>query len=136
MEKAANPEEHPEADIIRATERERLRALVEADMEVAWRLHAEGFQLVTPGAATYSREEYLGDIASGEVDYLVWEPTSEIEVRVYGEGAVIRYRAHIEILVGGTLHVANTWHTDSYEKRDGQWQVVWAQATSIPDNRN
>jgi hypothetical protein len=131
MEKVSNPEEDPEAALIRATERERLRALVDADMEVAWRLHADGFQLVTPSGAAYSREEYLGDIASGEVDYLVWEPTSEIEVRVYGEGAVIRYRAHIEILVRGEKDVANTWHTDSYEKHDGQWQVLWSQATRI-----
>jgi hypothetical protein len=130
-DKADSTQEHPEADIIRATERERLSALVDADMDVAWRLHAEGFQLVTPGGATYSREEYLGDIASGDVDYLVWEPTSEIEVRVYGDGAVIRYRAHIEIVFGDNKDVANTWHTDSYEKRGGQWQVVWSQATRI-----
>lgn len=129
MRQADTIQEDPEANLIRATERERLRALVDADMDVAWRLHAEGFQLVTPGGGTYSREQYLGDIASGEVDYLVWEPTSEIEVRVYGEGAVIRYRAHIEILVGGEKDVADTWHTDSYEKHDGQWQVVWSQAT-------
>ena len=130
-QEADNPQEDLEADIIRATERERLRALVDADMEVAWRLHAEGFQLVTPSGATYSREEYLGDIASGEVDYLVWEPTSEIEVRVYGEGAVIRYQAQIEIVFGDNKDVLNTWHTDSYEKRDGQWQVLWSQATRI-----
>jgi hypothetical protein len=23
------------------------------------------------------------------------------------------------------------WHTDSYEQRDGRWQVVWSQATEI-----
>jgi hypothetical protein len=133
MEKgsADNTPEHPEVELIRRTERERLRALVDVDLEVAWRLHAEGFQLVTPGGAAYSREEYLGDIASGDVDYLVWEPTSEIEVHVYGDGAVIRYRAHIEIVVRGEKDVLNTWHTDSYEKRDGQWQVLWSQATRI-----
>jgi hypothetical protein len=130
-DKPDTTQKHPEAELIRATERERLRALVDADMDVAWRLHAEDFQLVTPGGATYSREEYLGDIASGEIDYLVWEPTSEIEVRVYGEGAVIRYRAHIEIVFGDSKDVLNTWHTDSYEKHDGQWQVVWSQATRI-----
>jgi len=23
------------------------------------------------------------------------------------------------------------WHTDLYERRDGQWQVVWSHATEI-----
>ena len=60
-----------EADLIRATERERLRALVDADMEVANRLHADDFQLISPGGWALSKEEYLGLIAAGDVDYLV-----------------------------------------------------------------
>jgi hypothetical protein len=43
-----------EEDEIRAIERERLRALVAADMDVAGQLHADDFQLVTPSGSTYS----------------------------------------------------------------------------------
>ena len=120
-----------EADLIRATERERLRALVEANMEVARQLHADDFQLINPRGGSLSKEQYLGGIASGQLDYLVWEPES-IEVRLYGEAAVIRYQSQLEIVVQGQkVPRQRYWHTDTYEKRNGRWQVVWSQATGI-----
>ena len=121
----------PEATLIREIERERLRALVDANMEVAHRLHAADFQLITPGGGEYSKEQYLGDIASGEIKYLVWEPEI-IDVRVRGEMAVIRYQSQLEIIVGGE-HIPRkrSWHTDSYEKHGEGWQVVWSHATLI-----
>jgi hypothetical protein len=63
-----------EADEFRATQHQRLRALVEADMTVAGSLHSEDFQLINPSGETLSKVQYLGAVASGEIDYLVWEP--------------------------------------------------------------
>jgi uncharacterized protein DUF4440 len=120
-----------EADLIRTTERERLRALVEANVARARQLHADDFQLINPLGGSLSKEQYLAGIGSGELDYLFWEPDS-IAVRLHGEAAVIRYPSHLEIVVQGR-HVPRQryWHTDLYERRDGQWQVVWSQATGI-----
>jgi len=121
----------PEADHIRAAERRRLRALVEANVDIARPLHADDFQLVTPSGVAFSKEEYLGHIASGYLDYRLWEPDA-IAVRVQGQLATIRYQARLAIVVGGqTAPLQRTWHTDSYERRDGRWQVVWSQATTI-----
>ncbi len=129
MIRTSNP--HTEADLIRATERERLRALVDADMEVARQLHADDFQLINPRGQSLSKEQYLGGIASGDLDYLVWEPES-IEVRLYDQAAVIRYQSQLEIIVQGQkVPRQRYWHTDSYENRNGRWQVVWSQATGI-----
>ena len=123
-----------EVETIRATERARLKALVEADLPRARELHADDFQLVTPGGQTYSKEQYLGDIQSGAVDYLVWEPDSAIQVRALRDAAVIRYRSRLEIVVGGEkIPLQKYWHTDSYEKLNGRWQVVWSQATRITE---
>lgn len=121
-----------EADAIRAIERERLRSLVDADMEVARRLHADDFQLINPLGGTLSKDEYLGQIASGDIDYLEWEP-EEVEVKQHGDVAVIRYRARLTIVVRGLPEApsGSFWHTDFYEKRNGQWQAVWSQATEI-----
>jgi hypothetical protein len=120
-----------EADLIRATERERLRALVEVNVARARQLHADDFQLINPLGGALSKEQYLEGIGSGELDYLFWEPDS-IAVRLYDEAAVIRYPSQLEIVVQGR-HVPRQryWHTDLYERRDGQWQVVWSQATEI-----
>ena len=119
------------ADLLRATERKRLRALIEADMETADALHADDFQLINPSGRSLSKEEYLGGIASGDIHYLLWEPES-ITVRLYGEMAILRYQAQLEISVRGQkAPLRRFWHTDSYKKSDGRWQVVWSQATEI-----
>ena len=119
------------ADDLRAVERSRLRSLVEADMETARRLHADDFQLINPAGVTLSKMEYLGEIASGRLDYLIWEPEA-MEVRLHGEGAIVRYRAQAQAIAGGQKSpLRRFWHTDFYEKRDGRWQAVWSQATLI-----
>jgi hypothetical protein len=119
-----------EADALRQLERERLRALVEADVKRARELHAEEFQLVNPRGETLTKDQYLGGIESGRLDYLLWEPVSQIAVRLHGDAAVIRYRSRLEIVVDGQrVPEAQYWHTDSYEKHAGKWQVVWSQAT-------
>ena len=118
-----------EADLIRSIEHTRLRALVDADIATARRLHAEEFQLINPLGGSLSKEQYLGGVASGELDYVSWDPEN-IEVRVYGTVAAIRYRSQLEIIVAGQkIPRQRYWHTDLYERRNGQWQVVWSHAT-------
>lgn len=123
----------PQAEHIRNTERARLRALVNGDIAQAEPLHAPEFQLITPIGMPLSKEEYLGAIRSGQIEYLTWEPGA-IAVRQHEDHAVIRYRARLEIVFGGhRVAPADYWHTDTYERRDGQWMVVWSQATAISD---
>lgn len=120
-------------DQLRAIEASRLRALVERDMPLAWRLHAPDFQLVTPGGSAFTRAEYLDKIERGVLRYLRWEP-GEMAVRMRSDSAVIRYQATLE-LDGGDGHgtAFRCWHIDSYELNDNgaQWQVVWSQATAV-----
>ncbi|QYX75175.1 nuclear transport factor 2 family protein [Streptomyces akebiae] len=124
----------PIAERIREVERARLRALVAGDVAAGADLHAPDFQLVTPVGAVLSKGEYLTAIATGHIDYVVWEPGS-IDVRVYGNAAVIRYQATLEVLFAGhAVPRATYWHTDSYENIDGHWRAVWSQATEIRQN--
>ena len=127
----ADPRPRLDAEHIRNIERTRLRALVNADMTAAEPLHAPDFQLITPIGAVLSKAEYLGAVAGGHIEYLLWEP-GEIAVRLYAASAVIRYRARLEVVFGGTrVPPGEYWHTDAYEVRDGQWMVVWSQATAL-----
>lgn len=119
------------AEQVRETEHARLRALVDADIDAASRLHTDDFQLINPDGYALSKDDYLGGIASGEIDYVVFEPTSAIDVRLYDEVAVIRYQSQIEIVVFGERERVRGWHTDVYENHDGQWQAVWSQMTRI-----
>jgi hypothetical protein len=127
----ADPDASSEAEFIRDTERARLRALVEGDIETAGRLHATEFQLITPIGMALSKNDYLGAIASGQIKYLAWEP-GPIAVRYHHSHAVIRYRARLEVVFSGhKVAPGDYWHTDTYEHREGQWMVVWSQATAI-----
>jgi hypothetical protein len=65
---------------LRAIERARLRSLVNADVATARRLHADDFELINPVGGTLSKEQYLRDIASGELDYLDRNVSSLIQV--------------------------------------------------------
>jgi hypothetical protein len=120
-----------EAAELATLERRRLKALVDADIQTADGLHADGFQLVTPRGDTYSKSEYLGMIERGEIDYLVWEPL-DIDVRVSGDAGCLRYRSHLNVVVGGSeAGLGDYWHTDYYERHQGRWQVVFSHATAI-----
>jgi phage baseplate assembly protein W len=123
-----------DTDAMRDTERERLRSLVHADMDVAEALHADDYQLITPRGYEMSKDEYLDRIASGRLRYLVFEPVSDIAVRGSGRVALLRYQARIRIAEdGGGETPLTCWHTDCYELR-ARWQAVWSQATIItPD---
>jgi hypothetical protein len=125
-----NAQEDQNVELLRSTERERLKALVTADTERAAQLHTDDFQLINPLGGVLSKEQYLGGISSGQIHYLYWEPES-IAVRLYADSAVIRYRSELEIVVQDR-HIPRRryWHTDVYERRGGQWQVVWSHATT------
>jgi hypothetical protein len=121
------------ADQLRQIERTRLRALVDADTRTAGRLIAANFQLINPGGAPLGRDEYLGAIAAGDIDYLAFEPTSRIVVRRSGESAALRFQVHFDLVVGGTRLTHEGWITELYERRGGRWQIVWEQATAVPN---
>ena len=109
-------------------ERRRLRALADADVGAAAPLHADDYQLITPNGSELTRDDYLGDIASGRLRYTAFEPISPIRVLGDGPVAVLRYRARISFDDGPGFAC---WHTDCYRQRNGRWQAVWSQATRI-----
>jgi phage baseplate assembly protein W len=94
--------------------------------------HAADYEAVTPDGDVLSRGEFLGAVAARDIDYLSFEPVTDIEVRVHGDAAVVKYESRIDIVlvkVGRLRHRA--WHTDLYERRDGHWPAVWSQATAV-----
>ena len=121
----------PSPDHIRGIERSRVRALVEKNMALAWKLHSSEYQLITPSGTSFTRERYLGNIAAGELTYLQWIP-EKMDVRLSETMAIVRYKATIELDAGkGQGTPFKCWHTDAYELSGGSWQAIWSQATTI-----
>lgn len=105
-----------EADVLRDIERTRLRSLVVANLDVADGLHVAGYKLITPRWRALSRDEYLGSVAPGELNYRIFEPASEIAVRGNKAIALLRYRARIAFHCRGPAEPLECWHIDCYER--------------------
>ncbi|HEX6025490.1 MAG TPA: nuclear transport factor 2 family protein, partial [Solirubrobacter sp.] len=110
-----------DADRLRALERTRLEALVDADTTTAGSLTADEFQLINPGGGALGRDDYLGAVRAGAIDYLAFEPTSAIAVRLSGDAATLRYQVNFDLRVGGTRLAHQGWITELYERRRGRW---------------
>jgi hypothetical protein len=123
-----------QADLLRAIERERVQALVNADTATARSLIADDFQAINPAGVPLSREQLLGGVQAGAVDFLSQEPTSPIAVRMHGDSAVLRYQVSFDLLFTGIRLTHKAWITGLYERRDGRWQIVWEQTTAIPNH--
>jgi hypothetical protein len=121
------------ADDVRAVEQALMQATVDADTAAAGRLLADDFQLINPLGGPQTRQDFLATIG-GAIDYLTWEPVSGIEVRLYGNAAVVRFQSAFDLVAFGERLTHLAWHTDLLERRQGHWQVVRAQTTAVPSN--
>ena len=130
---SASPASSSQADHLRAIETTRLQALVDADTATARTLTAPDFQLINPAGAPLSRDDFLSGVDAGVIDFLALEPSSPIAVRLSGDSATLRYQTTFDLVVSGTHLTHGAWTTALYERRDGRWQIVWAQTTAIPN---
>jgi len=121
-----------QVDRLRQAEQTRLKALVDADVAVAGRLIASDFELINPLGDVLTRDDVLGGVASGGLDFLADTVTSPIKVRLHGNTAVLRYRHTIDIAVVPVGHLTHpAWTTALYQRRKGNWQIVWEQTGAI-----
>ena len=64
----------------------------------------------------------------------MFEPVSPIAVRSSGDMAALRYEVSFDLVADGTQVTHKGWITELWERHGGSWQVVWEQATAIPNN--
>jgi ketosteroid isomerase-like protein len=132
QEKSSADDHAAVANRLRQLEQTQLQALVGADGEALDLLLADDFVLVPPPGTPLTKDEYLGAVESGDLDFEKFDPIGPIEVSVYGAAAVLTYQSDI-VATGagiGTVH-HQAWHTVVYEKASGSWQVVRAQTTAV-----
>jgi hypothetical protein len=118
-----------QADYIRALEQARIQALLKRDTPLLWQLHAPDYELVSAGGRVFTREQYVGLIESGALQYLRWEPQT-IQVRTSLTTALVRYPLTLQLGSNdGAGEPFACWHIDAYELNGDVWQAVWSQAT-------
>lgn len=119
-------------DALRDLELSRLEAVVMNDMPALQALYADDFELVPPPGVAMSRDEFLGALQDGGLDFLAWDPVSELDVRALGDTAVLSYRSEVHLLGAGMGELRHQmWHTAVYERGEQGWQVVREQSTAV-----
>ncbi len=106
------------------------------DVEAIGRFLHPDFTFTSPTGAIANRKDHLEDFRNRNARFPL-VALSEVEVRVYGETAVVTSRPTIDgsVKVDGKLITlgcqAARW-TDTLIRRDGSWTCVARQQTNIP----
>ena len=111
-------------------EREWAEAVKRQDTQKIDRLQAEEYVFTGPGGEVWTKSRALETIKSGDLQIDSFE-LSDIQVRVYGDTAVITLRVEWNGRFRGAEISGPQRMTDVYVKRDGRWQCVASQATRI-----
>jgi hypothetical protein len=114
---------------MQAIERRRVEALVKGEAAVTERLTADDYHLVSPYGTIDDKAAEIRSAGKGFYISLIPGP---IAVRRAGpDAAILRYQIAAVVRLRAGLYEGHYWHTDYYERRRGQWQVVWSQSTEI-----
>jgi uncharacterized protein DUF4440 len=117
-------------DSVRAVEAERGQALLRADTAALSRMVAEEFVEVSRLGTLRSKAANLRDIASGDLK-LISVKYDSLQVRIYGEVAVLQGIADNEGTFRGMPFSGRIRYTRVFVRRDGRWQAVAMQQTSM-----
>jgi ketosteroid isomerase-like protein len=105
-------------------------AIVKPDIAFLERVLAPDYDHFRPHGNVENRTQYLEDRKSGSVDFdsLV---ADEIKVRVYGDTAIVSYRSTAKGKdQDGAIDEQRRW-TRVFVRKDGRWQLVHSQGTTI-----
>ncbi len=78
---------------------------------------------VTGSLGTHDKAETLAAMKDGTLKYLVMDK-SKLEVRVYGDAAVVTGTIKATITVGGKEQTGTDQFTEVFVKKGGKWQCV------------
>jgi len=105
-------------------------ALVKADIAFLERVLAQDYVHYRPHGDVENRAQYLQDRKDGRVEFesLV---ADDIKVRFYGDTAIVTYRSTAKGKDRwGTINEQRRW-TRVFVRKDGRWQLVHSQGTTI-----
>jgi ketosteroid isomerase-like protein len=120
-----------DADAVKAAELRRFEVMTAKDYTALATILADDLVYTHSSAAVDSKASYLESLTSGRVTYKVIKP-SDLQVRVFGDIAVIHGAAAMEVDANGQAIVNTLRFTDIWAKRDGRWQMVAWQSTRMP----
>lgn len=101
----------------------RIDALVAGDLEGLEKIVGEDLVFVNANGRVLSRPQIFAAFEAGSMAVQRIE-SSDINVRLYGETAILAYRALTTVQDGENLIDGVTQNTCVFVHRDGRWQMV------------
>jgi ketosteroid isomerase-like protein len=102
------------------------------DAAAPTRILAEDFTFTSPFGEVITKEQRIAEIKPGGVQFDSYT-VDDVKVRVYGDTAVVTSLATLSGKRGDQVLAGKYRGTSVFVKKDGNWQVVAAQSTRIPD---
>jgi len=109
----------------------RREALLSADVEVLRELFADGLRYGHANGEVHAKEELLGLLGSGWLDYRAIR-IEEIEARELSGVSVVTGRQTIEVRAAGRDVTSHSIFTAVYAREGRRWRLVAYQSTPLP----
>jgi hypothetical protein len=108
----------------------RRRAMVDADVAALRDLFADGLRYGHANGDVHAKEELLGLLGSGRIDYRAIR-VEEIETRELAGALVVTGRQTIELRAGGRDLTSRSVFTAVYARDGAAWRLVAYQSTPV-----
>ena len=95
------------------------------------RLWSDDFEVVVPKMPVMKKSDVLAFVRSGRMKFAIYS-TSNLQVRLYGDTAVVTGRMKRSRTLNGQSIEDNWQFTKIYRFTEGQWRVLHFQASDAP----
>ena len=119
-------------EMIRGLDAERMAAMVAGDLDTLGRILADDLSYVHTSAAIDTKSSIMEAIGNGRLNYQKMAARN-VKVRDYGDTAVVRGKADVEVTSGGNDLTFSLEFTEVYVNGGAGWQMVAWQSTRLPE---
>ena len=121
-----------DVEMIKALDGDRMRAMVAGDLETLGRILSDDMTYVHTSAAVDTKSSIMESIGNGNLNYKKMA-ARDVRVRDFGDTAVLRGQADVEVTSGGNDLTFSLEFTEVYANGDEGWQMVAWQSTRLPE---
>lgn len=94
----------------------------------------DDYVLITPTGARRTKRDVINELATPGLKMEPYAP-AEVQVRMYGDAAVVTGRILQKYTLGGIRFANNLRYTDVYVKRKGRWLLVSGHTSAVAVRR-
>ena len=91
---------------------------------------ADEYILITPGGLTRTKREFISELTPPGLKMEPYDP-SDVQVRVYGDAAIVTGRAIQKFSLGGARYTNDRRYTNVYVKRKARWLLVSGHSSTV-----